>query len=606
MRTIPDGRTSICALALLLVACGGGGDGGNGGTPVTPPQAPTLTLGVAPKQLRFTWNTVDGANLYRLRVNPDGASGFTPVADIPSPQTRFDLDVAVHLHDWPNARYLLDACNNAGCTGSNEVTAAASVLQAIGYFKASNTDAGDQFGIDVAVSGDGHTLAVGAFNEDGGATGVGGNQGSNSAPNAGAVYVFRRASDGTWSQDAYLKASNTGAGDGFGTRVALNETGDTLAVSASAESSAATGIGGDQANNNAPGSGAVYVFRRAAGGWSQEAYVKASNTDAGDSFGSDVALTGDGNTLAVGAINEASTSIGLDGFQGDDGAPGAGAVYVFRRNNTLWSPLAYVKASNTDPGDNFGSAVALSADGGTLAVGATGEDSSAIGIGGNQIDDSAADAGAVYVFRNNLGALTQQSYLKASNTDAGDSFGSGAALSGDGNALAVGAIGEASASGGVNGNQSEDSSPGAGAAYVFRRDGSGAWSQQAYIKSANPDAADNFGIDVASNSAADLLAVGAPGEDGSATALNGDQADDNALDAGAVFVFLAAGNTWTQRTYLKATNTDAGDLFGGSLALSTDGNTLASGASAEDSAASGVSADQADDSATDAGAAYLY
>lgn len=605
MPTIPDGRTSICVMALLLAACGGG-NGGNGGGPATPPSAVTLTVGTATKQLRFTWTAAAGANLYRLRVNPDGASGFTPVADIPTPQTSFDLDVAVHLHDWANARYLLDACNSAGCTGSNEVSAATGVLQAIGYFKASNTQAGDRFGFDVAVSGDGLTLAVGASNEDGGTSGVNRNQTSNSAPDAGAVYVFRRASGGAWSQQAYLKASNTDAGDGFGTRVALNETGDTLAVSAPAESSAATGIGGNQSNNNAPGAGAVYVFRRAGNDWSQEAYLKASNTGAGDSFGSNVALSGDGNMLAVGAIDEASASFGVGGFQDDDGAPGAGAVYVFRRNNALWSQLAYVKASNTDPNDNFGHALALSADGNTMAVGANGEDSAATGIGGNETDDSAENAGAVYIFRNNLGALIQQSYLKASNTDAGDFFGSSVSLRGDGNTLIVGAIGEASASPGVNGNQSDDSSPGAGAAYVFRRDSNGVWSQQAYVKSANPDAGDSFGIDVALNVAGDLLAVGAPGEDGSATVLNGNQADDNALAAGAVFVFGDTGNSWMQRTYLKATNTDPGDLFGGSLALSSDGDTLASGAIAEDSAASGVSGNQLDDSATDAGAAYLY
>src|SRR5690606_34393161 len=76
--------------------------------------------------------------------------------------------------------------------------------------------------------------------------------------------------------EAYIKASNTGEGDQFGSSVSLS--GDTLAVGASSEASAVTGVGGDQADNSASYSGAVYVFKRTDGVWAQEAYLKASNT----------------------------------------------------------------------------------------------------------------------------------------------------------------------------------------------------------------------------------------------------------------------------------------------------------------------------------------
>jgi len=170
-------------------------------------------------------------------------------------------------------------------------------------------------------------------------------------------------------------------------------------VGATGEDSSATVIGGSETDNSATNSGAVYVFTRSVATWTQQAYVKASNTDAGDQFGISVALSGDGNALAVGASLEASAATGIGGNQADNTAADAGAVYVFTRSIATWTQQAYVKASNTGAGDQFGSSVALSGDGATLAVGATGEDSSATGIGGSEADNSATGAGAVYAFQ---------------------------------------------------------------------------------------------------------------------------------------------------------------------------------------------------------------
>jgi hypothetical protein len=330
------------------------------------------------------------------------------------------------------------------------------VWQQEAYLKASNTGAGDLFAHSVALSGD--TLAVGAVHEDSVAQGVGGNQDDNTASSSGAVYVFRRTGT-VWQQEAYLKASNTGAGDFFGISVALS--GDTLAVGASAEDSAARGVGGNQGDNTATDSGAVYVFRRTGTVWRQEAYVKASNTGATDFFGHNVALSGD--TLAIGAPDEDSVAQGVGGNQDDNTASSSGAVYVFRRTGTAWQQEAYLKASNTGTDDRFGYNVALLGD--TLAVGAFGEDSAAQGVGGNQDDNSAADSGAVYVFRRTGPVWQQEDFLKASNTGVGDVFGISVALSGD--TLAVGARYESSAAQGMGGNQDNDSAETSGAVYIF-------------------------------------------------------------------------------------------------------------------------------------------
>jgi hypothetical protein len=135
------------------------------------------------------------------------------------------------------------------------------------------------------------------------------------------------------------------------------------------------------------------------GVWAQEAYVKASNAGEDDYFGQSVALSADGAVLAVGAYWEDSRATGVGGDQANADARDAGAVYVFRRGATgVWGQEVYVKASNTGANDWFGLAVALSADGAVLAVGAFQESSSATGVGGDQTSNAAFEAGAVYVF----------------------------------------------------------------------------------------------------------------------------------------------------------------------------------------------------------------
>jgi len=472
------------------------------------------------------------------------------------------------------------------------------------YVKASNTSANDFFGYPVALSADGSTLVVGASQEDSNATGVGGDQTNNAAVDAGAVYVFTR-SGSTWLQEAYLKASNTGAGDNFGTSVALSSDGSTLAVGASQEDSTATGIDGDQTSNAGLGSGAVYVFTRAAGVWSQQAYVKASNTGNDDSFGAAVALSADGSTLAVGASQEDSTATGIDGDQTSNAGLGSGAVYVFTRAAGVWSQQAYVKASNTGNNDSFGTAVALSADGATLAVGASQENSNATGIDGDQSNDTLSRAGAVYVFTRAAGVWSQQAYVKASNTGDDDFFGTAVALSADGATLAVGAIWERSSAVGIGGDQTDNAAARAGAVYVFTRAGT-RWSQEAYVKASNTDAYDVFGYSFALSADGSMLAVGAYGEGSNATGVGGDQTANTLARAGAVYVFTRAASVWSQRDYVKASNTGRYDQFGTSVALSSDGSTLAVGASQEDSNATGVGGDQSNNSASSSGAVYVF
>ena len=389
-------------------------------------------------------------------------------------------------------------------------------------------------------------------------------------------------------QQAYVKASNPGVGDEFARAVAIS--GNTVVVGSDYEDSNATGVNGDQTNNEAQNSGAAYVFVRDGTNWIQEAYLKASNASANDLFGFEVAVSGD--TLVVSAFAEAA---------------GAGAAYIFVRNGKNWTQQAYLKGSNTRAGDAF---YKVTVSGDTVVVGAPREDSGATGVNGNQQDFTAADSGAAYVFVRDGTNWSQQAYLKASNAGIDDRFGF-VALSGD--TLLVGASREDSDAVGVNGDQNNDRASDSGAAYIFVRGGTN-WSQQAYLKASNTSAADRFGW--AMSLSGDTAVVGAHWEDSNATGVNGDQTNNAAVDSGAAYVFVRSGTNWAQQAYLKASNTEPADNFGGGpvtpsatypgTTVAVSGDTVVVGAIWEDSNATGVNGDQANNEVQNSGAIYIF
>jgi FG-GAP repeat len=518
---------------------------------------------------------------------------------------------------------LLLFLNVAACSGSdsssmpsnspnspNSPSSPVSVVQEA-YVKASNAERPDLFGTQVALSG--NTLAVGAWHESSCATGVNGDQSNNGCEFSGAVYVFVRNGNGGWTQQAYLKPSNTVFQHKFGIALALS--GDTLAVGAPDDRTCATGINGNPQLMGCNSSGAVYVFTRTGEVWTQQAYVKPSHTDPnvmGGYFGTSVALSGD--TLAVGAQFEASCASGINGDQTNTACPNAGAAYIFMRSSNVWSQQAYLKAPNTNAQDYFGYSIALSGD--TVAVGALQEASCATGVNGDAGNNGCPSAGAVYLFRRASEGWVSDAYLKASNTESLDHFGSAVAMSGA--TLAVAAMTEGSCTRQINGDQQNNdctnyTNPGAvyfgGAVYVFTRQASG-WVQQAYVKPSNMDPGDTFGAALALSG--DMLAVGASTEQSCATGVNGDQSNNDcgnapvtgsSIGAGAVYLFTRSSDVWTQQAYVKASNTGL-DNFATSVALADQ--LLAVGATGESSCARGINGDQQDNSCEAAGAVYVY
>lgn len=421
------------------------------------------------------------------------------------------------------------------------------------------------------------------------------------------MYVYRKTTS-SWVQEAYIKASNAEVGDLFGGMVKLSADGSRLAVAADNEDSAATGVNGNQSNNTGASSGAVYIFRRNGTTWVQEAYIKASNTGAVDHFGNAALdLSDDGSVLAVGANGEDSNATGINGNQFNNSADAAGAVYIFSRSGTTWTQQAYIKASNTGAEDQFGRPIALSGDGNRLAVAAVSEDSNATGINGNQFNNSMSGSGAIYIFTKTGSTWAQEAYVKASNTGIQDQFGSALSLNEDGTILAASSPLDDSSATGINGTQTGGgNSDNYGSVFIFRRTG-GNWGQEAYIKPTAVGNNDLFGFKLSINNDGSRLAVGVFSEDSNAVGIGGNENDNSASAAGAVYVFGRENNSWYQEFYVKASNTDAGDSFGGaSLSLSSGCKLyLAVSTIAEASNVTGINGNQNNNSAPAAGAVYI-
>jgi hypothetical protein len=280
-------------------------------------------------------------------------------------------------------------------------------------------------------------------------------------------------------------------------------------------------ISGETAIIGAPGDGfgdgssvgAAFVFVRNGATWTQQAELTANDATEFDVFGSSVAISGE--TVVVGA-SEA----------GPDQNSRRGAAYVFVRNGATWTQQAKITASDGVSGDQFGGAVAI--EGETIAVGAPAHNAIFF------------REGAVYVFVRTGATWTQQAKFTASDAVAEFFFGNSLSISG--NTLAVGA-------------SLGDSPPGGdtGAAYVFVRTGT-TWTQQAKLAPGELLTGDRFGISVSISG--ETIAVGAPFHNTSA-----------GVDAGAAYVFVRTGTTWIQQAKLTANDGEANTLFGWSAAI---------------------------------------
>jgi len=582
---MPISKVSLLLSILITVSCGGsgGGDSNSGSSnEVFKITSFEIDSDAEPRTLQFRWTTsgqVDPSfDHYQLQVNPDGSSGFTVLKDAENIiADNFNAITPVHFTDWINAQYRVVAvdASNSELASSDEVGLLGEVRNedVIGYVKGHNTDIDDWFGDSVAVSGDGRTIAVGAPLEDSPSTGINSNSDQSilfDERDHGAAYIYS-LNGGTLIQQAYFKPKFNLDDEQFGASVALSDDGNTFAVGAFLNSSNASGINGNENDDSLSASGAVYIYIRNGDVWSRQAFIKAGVPGANQYFGEEVSISSDGNTLAVTARFE------------DTGGDDSGAAYVFTRTGSTWTEEAFLKASNFQSFDNFGSSISISNDGNTLAVGSRFEDSDARTIDGNQSDNTANNSGAVYLFRRNSAAWNQQAYIKAS--DGGGIFGSSVALSNNGNRLLVGATGSKSVYD-----------------FIFAAN----WTENAIIQANNPGNSDSFGDELDISPDGNSFIVSATGESSSATGINGDQNDENTSESGAAYLFNYDGSAWSQSTYIKPPISEVEDFFGTDVAISDDTNLIVIGSKLEDSGSMGINGDASNNNSEDAGAVFLY
>jgi len=249
----------------------------------------------------------------------------------------------------------------------------------------------------------------------------------------------------------------------------------------------------------------------------QEAKITASDKQQGDVFGYSVSISGDGSYAIVGARWE------------DTGASQSGAAYIFKRTNSSWAQQAKIQASDNGRNHVFGDDVSISKDGFYAIVGAPGAD-------------------AAYIFKRNTTNSTwaQQTKIQSSDFQAGDKFGTGVSISGDGSYAIVGALGH------------RTGTPRTGAAYIFNRTDS-SWSQQAKIQSSDIQDSDEFGERVSISADGLYVIVGARYEDTGAT------------NTGSAYIFKRTNSSWSQQAKIQGSDRPGGRYFGEDVSISEDG-----------------------------------
>ncbi len=605
--TLPSG-TSGSATVVVTNPGGANGASSSAFSYVVPPDPTSLTATVDNStQITLNWASGGGSTAtYQVAYQagstaPANCSSGTVVS---YSTIGASTSAAITVSAATDYAFRVCARDTYGQFSSGVTTTATTGWYQEAYLKASNSESNDLFGYSTAISGD--TIVVGAYGEASTQTTItnGTTSAGNGASTSGAAYVFKRTGN-AWTQEAYLKASNSESGDYFGWSTSVS--GNTIVVGAYVEDSTQTTItnGTTSAGNGAISSGAAYVFKRTGNAWTQEAYLKASNSESSDFFGCSTAISGD--TIVVGAYREASTQTTITNgtTSAGNGAISSGAAYVFKRTGNAWTQEAYLKASNSGSSDYFGYSTAISGD--TIVVGAYGEASTQTTItnGTTSAGNGPSSSGAAYVFKRTGNAWTQEAYLKASNSGSGDLFGYSTAISGD--TIVVGAYEEDSTQTTItNGTTSAGNGASySGAAYVFKRTGN-AWTQEAYLKASNSESGDTFGSSTAISG--DTIVVGADGEASTQTTItNGTtSAGNGASTSGAAYVFKRTGNAWTQEAYLKASNSESGDTFGSSTAIS--GDTIVVGADGEASTQTTITngTTSAGNGADQSGAAYVF
>lgn len=398
-----------------------------------------------------------------------------------------------------------NSANDAGAAYLYQFTGSSLSLAA--YLKPSNAGTGQRFGQSVDIQG--NTIIIGASGEKS-AGGNGSRPYDTSLINAGAAYIFERSISG-WRQAAYLKAGFPDTHDQFGVSVAIAQLQQAVVVGAPGASSASSSVNVGENDNSMIWAGAAYVYEKFGSNWIQTAFLKPTIPDAHDRFGQAVAISGNGRRIVIGAYREQSSN----GNPYQNSGYFYGAAYVFDNIGGQWQQSAYLKPIIPMQNESFGYEVAISDDGGTIAIGAP-------------LLDTGTTEGILprtYIFKpTSSGNWYQAQTLIPTRAQHNDKFGARIDFSPAGNRLIIGAPTEAGSGTGIDPTDNNDTAYyGTGAAYIYEYDGL-RYNQVHYLKGFTSDK-DNFGTGVTVSNR--YIAIGLPGESSNETGIH-----DFDVDAG--------------------------------------------------------------------------
>lgn len=322
----------------------------------------------------------------------------------------------------------------------------------------------------------------------------------------GAAYLYALI-DGSWLQVKEFKNATGNLGDSLGKAGVLSSDGMTLALSAT----------GMNAND-----GAVFIHKKLDGQWVQDTILNPPASATAEGFGTSLAISSDGSTLAVGSA------------YADSANQNTGAVYIFTKTNGTWLLQQKIAPEDLLTNDLFGQSVSLSADGNVLSVGAP-----------YQGTDPAL-SGGVYVFKRVGSAWTQETKVTASVPKASSLFGIKTAVSGDGLTILAAELGTIAHPGTV---------------YVFNNV-SGTWTLLSALTSTLSFNEDNFGATLVLNHLGTKAVIGCSSWE---------------TNKGSAFVFEKANGIWTQTQAIIETISTPGNKFGRSIAANDDVSLLVVG-----------------------------
>ncbi len=493
-----------------------------------PPPAPTITVAATDiKQLQFDITPVPTIGWYELWFRSAPGAAWVKYTETPGQRPLFRINAAVHLLDWPQARFYVKACNPSGCSSSSQVGIDGEQLEAMGYFKPSTYGPHKYFGYNLAVSADGTTLAVPS------------NEYIDGQPGAfPAIHVYRKTSPtSAWRLEARFSPSPNLAAQNDGREpIALSADGKVLA------------FGNWRENGYA---GAVYLFRREAAGWRQTQRI-LGNGQPEDQFGGTLKLDDAGRTLVVvhhqvGTTRRIGTlSVYQDPADASDQFVHAAEIPTPVFDNPQYGLCLGMDVSNagtvarsctSGTGVNYVqilaplSSVPLQyAETARLSGGAL--ERVSISAAGDQV--LTKDSTRLLVFRRNGNTWTADAPFEpafSANTDITQ-----ATMSGDGKIIAIGSpLDTRPGLGPLFGTQSGPTGS-SGTVAVFERRATG-WRLRRYVKAGASNTLESFGYEMALNHNGNLLAVGAPFDSSAAVRVDGDREDESVPNRGAVWLY---------------------------------------------------------------------